>query len=59
MSEINKADILGIVDYLINGDFIYKSELGPYNDDELYKVRRWANRCVDWLNEEANKLEEQ
>jgi hypothetical protein len=48
-----------IVDYLINGDFIYKSELGPYNDDDLYKVRRWANRCVDWLNEEANKLEEQ
>lgn len=58
MNKVTKADILGIVDYLINGDFIYKSESGPYKDDELYQVRRWANRCVDWLNEEANKLEE-
>ena len=58
MNKVTKADILGIVDYIINGDFIYKSELGPYKDDELYQVCRWANRCVDWLNQEANKLEE-
>ena len=58
MNKVTKADILGIVDYIINGDFIYKSELSPYKDDELYQVRSWANRCVDWLNEEANKLEE-
>ena len=58
MNKVTKADILGIVDYLINGDFIYKSESGPYKDDEVYKVRSWANKCVDWLNEEANKLEE-
>ena len=58
MNKVTKADILGIVDCIINGDFIYKSELGPYKNDELYQVRSWANRCVDWLNEEANKLEE-
>ena len=54
MNKITKRDVLGIVDYLMDGPYVDNYEL--YDNWKEFNV--WIKKCVDWLNEEANKLEE-
>ena len=54
MNKINKEDILGIVDYLMSGTYLDTYQIN--DDDEEFNV--WVKTCVNWLKQEANKLEE-
>ena len=54
MKKITKEDILGIVDYLIDGPYVENYKL--YDNWDQFNV--WIKTCVDWLNKEANKLNE-
>ena len=53
MNKITKGDILGIVDYLMDGPYVDNYKL--YDNWDEFNV--WIKTCVDWLNKEANKLE--
>ena len=53
MNKITKGDIIGIVDYLMDGPYVDNYKL--YDNWDEFNV--WIKTCVDWLNEEANKLE--
>ena len=58
-NKINKAtkgDILGLSDYVEETIDSYESSGRPYDDDELLDNRQWAQRCVDWLKQQAKEM---
>ena len=58
-NKINKAtkgDILGLSDYVEETIDSYESSGRPYDDDELLDNRQWAQRCVDWLKQQAREM---
>ena len=52
-NKIKKAEILGIVDYLMSGPYIGNYELY----DDLHHFNLWARKCSDWLTEQANDMD--
>lgn len=57
--EITKGDVLGIIDYLLDGlgDYIKNSGGRPYDDDEILNIGTWALRCTIWLNQKIKEME--
>lgn len=53
MKKITKADILGIVDYLMGNTYVDTFQINK--DDDEFNI--WLKTCVNWLKQEANKLE--
>lgn len=58
MRTATKSDLLGLVDYL--QDSTYALEGADWTDynGELSDIKEWVQRCVVWLYQEANKMNE-
>ncbi len=56
ISKASKGDILGLSDYVEETIDSYESSGRPYDDDELLDNRQWAQRCVDWLKQQAKEM---
>jgi len=56
ISKATKGDILGLSDYVEETIDSYESSGRPYDDDELLDNRQWAQRCVDWLKQQAKEM---
>ena len=56
MTTATKNDILGLIDYLQEtlGDYEWPDR--PYNDDELFEINLWAERCRVWLKEQIKEM---
>ena len=55
-NKASKGDILGLSDYVEETIDSYESSGRPYDDDELLDNRQWAQRCVDWLKQQAKEM---
>ena len=55
-NKATKSDILGLSDYVEETIDSYESSGRPYDDDELLDNRQWAQRCVDWLKQQAKEM---
>ena len=55
-NKATKGDILGLSDYVEETIDSYESSGRPYDDDELLDNRQWAQRCVDWLKQQAKEM---
>jgi hypothetical protein len=56
ISKATKGDIMGLADYVEETIDSYESSGRPYDDDELLDNRQWAQRCVDWLKQQAKEM---
>jgi len=56
MTTATKNDILGLIDYLQEtlGDYEWPGR--PYNDDELFEINLWAERCRVWLKKQIKEM---
>jgi hypothetical protein len=56
MTTATKNDILGLIDYLQETLGDYESPGRPYDDDELFQINSWAERCTVWLNQKIKEM---
>jgi hypothetical protein len=56
MTTATKNDILGLIDYLQETLGDYESPGRSYDDDELFEINLWAERCTVWLKKQIKEM---